>query len=126
MKGNADWRTGICDLLSRAFTGNLLDQQKDLRKLALVPLYDGRSVSSASGIKVYFPQTASVSIPTDLGLDLVYPMTVENVAWTDLLSNLGVTSCLSDTVIKSIYDRYDATSSNKHNVFNAVAHNRYL
>ena len=126
MKGNADWRTRICDLLSRAFTGNLLDQQKDLRKLALIPLYDGRWVSSASGIKVYFPETAGVSIPTDLGLDLVHPMAVENVAWANLLSNLGVTSCLSDTVIKLIYDRYDAASSNKYNVFNAVAHIRYL
>ena len=129
MKINADWRTRICELLSRAFTGklpNLLDQQKRLRTLALIPLYDGRWVSSASGIKVYFPKTVGVSIPTDLGLDLVYPMAVENAAWADLLSTLGVMNCLSDAVVSSINKRYDATNFDNFNMFNAVAHIRYL
>ena len=129
MKNNADWRTRICELLSTAFTGksqDSLDLQKRLRTLALIPLYDGRWISSASGIKVYFPKTAGVSIPADLGLDLVYPMAVENVAWADLLSTLGVMDCSSDAVVNSINKRYDATNFDNFNMFNAVAHIRYL
>ena len=124
MKNNADWRTRICKLLSRAFTEK--SQYLRLRTLALIPLYDGRWVSSASGSKVYFPKTAGVSIPTDLGFDLVYPMAVENIAWADLLSTLGVMECSSDVVVSSINKRYDATNLDNFNMLNAVAHIRYL
>ena len=129
MKNNTDWRTRICELLSRAFIGksqNLANQQKRLRTLDLIPLYDGRWVSSTSGIKVYFPKTADISIPTDLGLDLVHPIAVENVAWSDLLSTLGLMNCSSDAVVSSIYKRYNATNFDNFNMFNAVAHIRYL
>ena len=129
MKNNADWRTQICKLLSRVFAGKsqcLLDQQKRLRTLALIPLYDGSWVSSASEIKVYFPKTTGVSIPADLGLDLVYPVAVENVAWEDLLFTLGVMNCLSNAVVKSINKRYGATNFDNFNMSNAVAHVRYL
>jgi len=126
MKKNADWRTRICKLLLRVFIENLQDQQKRLRTLALIPLRDDRWVSSASGTKVYFPETDGISIPADIGLDLVCPMAAEIAAWADLLSKLGVTSCPRDSVISSIYERYNATNLDKFKVFNAVAHIRYL
>ncbi len=126
MKKNADWRTRICKLLLRVLIENLPNQQKRLRTLALIPLRDGRWKSSASGTKVYFPETDGISIPADIGLDLVCPMAAENVAWADLLSKLGVTSCPRDSVISSIYERYNATNLDKFKVFNAVAHIRYL
>jgi len=126
MKKNADWRTRICKLLLRVLIENLPNQQKRLRTLALIPLRDGRWKSSASGTKVYFPETDGISIPADIRLDLVCPMAAENVAWADLLSKLGVTSCPRDSVISSIYERYNATNLDKFKVFNAVAHIRYL
>ena len=129
MKKNANWRTRICKLLSYAFTGSSQgspDQQKRLRTLALIPLYNGRWVSSASGIKVYFPKTVGVPIPTDLGLNLVHPMAVENAAWADLLSTLGVINCLPDAVVSSINKRYDATNLNNFTIVDAVSHIRYL
>jgi len=126
MKKNADWRTQICKLLSRAFIKNLPNQHKRLRTLALIPLRDGRWVSSASGTKIYFPKTDGISIPVDLGLDLVCPMAAENVAWADLLSTLGVSSSPRDSVISSIHKRYNAPNLDNFKVFNAVAHIRYL
>ncbi len=126
MKKNADWRTRICKFLSEAFIENLPNQQNRLSTLALIPLCDGRWVSSNPGNKIYFPQTDRISIPEDIGLDLVCPMAAENVAWVDLLSNLGVMSCLQLSVISSINKRYSATSLDNFKVFNAVAHIRYL
>ena len=121
---NADWRTRICKVLSTAIAKP--DQQKRLRALALIPLHDGRWISSASGTKVYFPKTDDVPIPVDLGLNLVCQMAAENVAWADLHSDLGVMSCPQEFVISSIYKRYNAASLDNFKLFNAVAHIRYL
>ena len=123
---NGDWRTRICKFLSRAFTENLAHDQKRLRTLALIPVRDRRWVSSASGIKIYFPKTDSIPIPADIGLDLVCFMAAENVAWADLLSSLGVMSCTRDSVISAIHKRYNATNLDNFKVFDAVAHIRYL
>ena len=125
-KNNADWRTRICKILSRAFIKNLTHEQKRLKMLALIPLHDGRWVSSVSGAKIYFPETDGISIPVDIGLDLACPMAAENVAWADLLSKLGVMSCPRDSVISCIHKRYNATKLDNFKVFNAVAHIRYL
>lgn len=126
MEENAEWRTRICKLLSSIFTENLPSQQKRLRRLALIPLCDGRWVSSDSGTKIYFPKTDDTPIPVDLGLDLVNPMAAENIAWADLLSTSGVMSCPRDAVIGSINKRYNATNLENFEVLNAVAHIRYL
>jgi hypothetical protein len=126
MKNNADWRTRICKLLSRAFIEDPPNQQKRLRTLALIPLHDGRWVSSASETKIYFPKTDGTSIPTDIGLELVCPTATENAAWAEFLSKLGVTSCPRDSVISSIHSRYNATNLDNFKVSNGVAHIRYL
>ena len=126
MKENADWRTRICQLLLKAFTENHPSQQMRLKMLPLIPLHDGRWVSSDFGAAIYFPETDGISIPADIGLDLVRSMAAENVAWADLLSNLGVMSCPRDSVISSIHKRYSATKLDNFTVFNAVAHIRYL
>ncbi len=125
MKNNAEWRTRICKLLSGAFNGSTPRRQKRLRTLALIPLRDGRWVASDSGTKLYFPKTDGIPIPVDLGLDLVCPMAA-NDAWADLLSSLGVMSCPQDSVVSSIYKRYNATNLENFEVVNAVAHIRYL
>ena len=126
LKNNNDWRTRICNLLSRSFSKNFPNRQKRLRTLALIPLRDGRWVSSASGTKIYFPETDGIPIPVDLGLDLVCPMAAENVAWAKLLSFLAVMSCPQDSVISSIHNFYNATNLENFKVVNAVAHIRYL
>ena len=126
LKNNADWRTRTCIVLSRAFIENHPKRQKRLRKLALIPLHDGKWVSSASGTKIYFPKTDDIPIPVDLGLDLTCLMAAENVAWADLLSSLGVMSCPQDSVIRSIYKRYNAATLDNFKLLNAVAHIRYL
>ena len=112
--------------LSRAFIENLPKKQKRLRKLALIPLHDGRWVSSASWRSIYFPKTDDIPIPVDLGLNLVCLVAAENVAWADLLSFLGVMRCRQDSVISSIYKRYDFANLDTFKLSNAVAHIRYL
>ena len=124
LKNNGDWRTRICKVLSTAIAKP--DQQKRLRTLALMPLHDGRWISSASVTKVYFPKTDGVPIPVDLGLDLVCEMAAENFAWADLHLALGVMSCPQEFVISSIYKRYNAASLDNFYLCNAVAHIRYL
>ena len=126
LKNNADWCTRICKVLSRAFIENSLNRKKRLRKLAVIPLHDGRWVSMASGVRIYFPKTDDIPIPVDLGLNLVCPTAAENVAFADLLSNLGVMSCPQDSVISSIHQRYNAASLDNFKLVNAVAHIRYL
>lgn len=125
---NADWRTRICKVLSKPFLEDIDHQQQRLRTLALIPLRDGRWVSSAFGTKIYFPKTDHVDIPADLGLDLVCPVAVENVAWADLLSNLGAMNCPQEIVISSIHKRYRSTNLDNPGLLllNAVAHIRYL
>ena len=124
LENNADWRTRICKVLLTAISKP--HQQRRLKKLALIPLHNGNWKSSASGIKIYFPKTDGVPIPVDLGLDLVCPMAAENAAWTDLHLALGVMSCPQESVISSIYRRYNATSLENFTLSNAVAHIRYL
>lgn len=126
MKENADWRTRICKLLSADCTQNHPIKQRRLRNLALIPLRDGRWVSRASEPKIYFPETDGVSIPADIGFNLVCPMAAKNAAWVDLLLNLGVMRCPQDSVISSIHRRYNATNLDNFKVFNAVAHIQYL
>ena len=125
-KKNGDWRTRICKVLSRNFSRDLPNEQKRLETLALIPLRDGRWVSSAPGTRIYFPKTDGISVPADVGIDLVCPMAAENLAWAVLLSSLGVMSCPRHWVVSLIYERYNATNLDNFKVFNAVAHIRYL
>ncbi|KAL8916091.1 MAG: hypothetical protein Q9172_006457 [Xanthocarpia lactea] len=121
---NADWRTRICKLLSIYLVQNLAGER--LKKLALIPLRDDRWVSSVSGTKIYFPETDGIPIPADLGLDLVCPKAVENGAWADLFSHLGVIRCSQEVVISWIKKRYASTTLVNFELSNAVAHIRYL
>ncbi|KAL8701070.1 MAG: hypothetical protein Q9201_005112 [Fulgogasparrea decipioides] len=122
----SDWRTQICKFLSKFVMENLTDQRQRLKTLALIPLLDGRWVSSASRTRIYFPKTDGIPIPADLGLDLVCPMAFENAAWADLLSNLGAKSCPQNFVVSLIHKRYDSTNLDNFELFNGVAHIRYL
>lgn len=123
---NDEWRTQICNLLQMSSTKNLSNHYQRLRTLALVPLRDDIWVSSFLRPKIYFPKTNGIPIPTDLGLDLVCPLAVENVAWVGLLSDLGTMSCPQQVVISLIRKRYDSINLANFKLFNAVAHIRYL
>ena len=130
MDQNGDWRSQICNLLSKIFSLNQRATQERLRKFPLIPLRDDRWVSGAfatgSSTRVYFPYTDGICIPTDLGYNLVRTEAAENVAWTDLLMTLGVESCAEESVISSIIARYDRLNIGKLELSNAVAHVEYL
>ncbi|MCJ1398278.1 hypothetical protein MMC11_001475, partial [Xylographa trunciseda] len=122
----ADWRTRMCTLLSKAYeNGNLLHVQKTIKTMTLVPISDGRWVS-AERLRVYFPNTREIPIPTDLGLELVHPAATENTSWLKLLAQLGVAECPPGTVTTSISRRYSRNNEASVSLSNSIAHLRYL
>ena len=126
LKADVDWRTRICNVLWTIFDKNLSDQQNRLRTCLLIPSIDGMWVSSSSKSSLYFPKTNQILIPSDLGLNLVSPIAMENNAWYKLLSALGVVKCRQDIVINAIRERYEPKDVVNLSVPNAVAHLRYL
>ena len=123
---NSDWRTRICTTLSVCFNKNYTKQETRLRSLLLIPLSDGRWVDSDPTNHYYFPISDGVSIPVDIGLDLVCSTAMENDAWVDFLCKLGVSNCSHEVVVDSIQKRYDCTTFENFVLSNAVAHMRYL
>ena len=123
---DGSWRTRICKSLSDVFEKDMPVEQQRLRRLDLIPLCDGRWVSHLSMMEMWFPETNGVPIPTDLGLDLVNPLVTENDAWMHLLTSLGVKDCPEETVIVSIYKRYESKSNRNLVVLDAVSHLWYL
>ena len=126
MEENADWRSRICQLLSVLFDHNFPVNENRLRNFALIPLGDGRWVNGASGTGIFFHKTDDIPIPTDLGLDLVHHLAVDNPDWTRFLSTSGVVNCPPHSVISAIQKRYNAQNVYNWTVNNAVAHVRYL
>ena len=127
LENNHDWRTRICTVLSKVFDENRPNKQNRLRALALIPLADGRWVSSPPPeTKIYFPRMNGISVPADLGLYLVCSLAAKNIAWTTFLPLLGVTSCPQEIVISAIYNRYNAANFDQFKLLNAVTHIRYL
>ena len=124
----ADWRTRICENLLEAFDPKeeCPSTQECLRKLEVIPLGDGRWVSSASEGEIYFPDTDGIPIPVDLEFDLVHHSAYNNSAWVELLTALGVNYCSSECVLSSIRKRYIPTNVHDLTIENAVAHIRFL
>ncbi|KAL8947441.1 MAG: hypothetical protein Q9222_006278 [Ikaeria aurantiellina] len=122
---NGDWRIRVCKLISRIFVENLDDQKHRLSKLALIPLWDGKWVSSASTL-IYFPDSGDVSIPRDLGLQLADTRATNNTAWANLLTKFGVKDCPPNSVSSWILQRYNAPTIDSFKVSYGVAHVRYL
>ena len=126
LENNDDWRTRICEVLLSAFVDDLPKKKKRLGRLALIPLSDGRWLSGTSETEIYFPKTAGVPIPVDLGFNIISSIAAENIVWRDLLSYLGVINCPQESVLGSIHRRYAAPKFKNFKVLNAVAHMRYL
>ncbi|KAL8716310.1 MAG: hypothetical protein Q9220_000215 [cf. Caloplaca sp. 1 TL-2023] len=120
-----DWRTRICKLVTSAFAENLDDQKRRLSTLALIPLCDRTWISTAS-MRIFFPDDDGISIPRDLGVNLVDVMASKNTTWADLLRTLGVESGPRDGIITLILRRYNAINLGSFKVSHGVSHVRYL
>lgn len=85
-----DWHTRAAKALNFSFAKNWDDQIDETKALSLLPLNDGRWVSSNDGA-TYFPTVGDgIIIPEDLGLQLLDGKACNDAARTALFSNLEV------------------------------------
>ncbi|KAF4628320.1 hypothetical protein G7Y89_g9830 [Cudoniella acicularis] len=119
-----DWHMRTAKLLSSPFKMPFLEKFiKDVESLELIPLQDGRWVSTEASPN-YFPESRSIPIPTDLGLNLVQPAAVANPDRKALLWNLGVTEAPAKKITDLIIKRYDEVSNCT--MEENISHLRYL
>jgi hypothetical protein len=116
------WHTRSAELLRLPFIRKW-PETTIVGRLSLIPLKDGEWVSVDSG-PVFFPKNLDVSVPSDLGLRLVEPTTLEVPARMALFSDLGVRTCVPKDVIALIIRRYNRW--NTVNLQHSTEHLRYL
>ena len=116
------WHTRSAELLRVPFIRKW-PETTIVRGLSLIPLKNGEWVSVDSG-PVFFPKNLDVSVPSDLGLRLVKPTTLEVPARIALFSDISVRTCVPKDVIALISRRYNRW--NTVNLQHSIEHLRYL
>ena len=121
------WHRRSADLLKLLFRDNPTAKW-EIQVLELIPLVTGQWVASHSffGVAkdIYYPHSAGVSIPIDLGLYLVDPLALGVASRKALFSLLGVRDCNPSHIIRMIIGRYNKW--NEVSLSSSVAHLRYL
>lgn len=125
---SSTWHASSANLLMILFDELPYDESwlrhtKEIEDLKLVPLQGGSWTSSKGG-RVYYPYTNSVSIPTDLGLQLLEPTAGENAARRKLFSKLGVKNCEPEEVRRKIRLKYSKPGIV--DLQSSIMHLRYL
>jgi hypothetical protein len=118
-----DWHTRVAKLLLKAFEEGLPSIRQRLRGLQIIPLQDGRMISSGEG-SIFYPDSGGVPIPTDLNLKLVNSEAILNQFRSQLFSKLGVDHCKPERIVSMIRERY--YSLNNVGLKDSIAHVRYL
>jgi hypothetical protein len=118
-----DWHTRVAKLLILPFERNLTNTQHLLRGLEIIPLQDGRLISSYSR-PIYYPDNSGVPVPTDLNLRLVELSATQNQDRCKLFSKLGVGHCVPERVMDLIYGRYQEYG--RVSLECSIAHLRYM
>lgn len=123
-----DWHTRVAKILSELLQSGSSnpDIADHIRIMKLIPLQNDTWVS-ANTKPIYLPTTEETSIPFDLGLNLVEPGAVSNIARKELFLLLGVTSAHPSTIIFRISERYRAPSFLRSiSAYTSAAHLHYL
>ncbi|RYO82881.1 hypothetical protein DL762_006402 [Monosporascus cannonballus] len=103
-----DWHSRAAWILSLSFDKNWRSEISETRRLDLIPLCDGKWVSSRDG-DVLFPETEDeIPIPTDLGLQLVSPEAFKVGDRVDLFKHLGVKFVSNQEVRSKIIQKYQS------------------
>ncbi|RYP57689.1 hypothetical protein DL769_009334 [Monosporascus sp. CRB-8-3] len=101
-----DWHSRAAKTLSLSFAMNWSSRISETRGLDLIPLSDGKWVSSCDG-DVFFPETEDgIPIPTDLGLQLVSPEAFRVDDRVDLFEDLGVKFASNQAIKTKIIQKY--------------------
>jgi hypothetical protein len=118
-----DWHTRVAKLLIEAFERGGTDTLRLLRGLKIIPLQNGRLVSSRKR-PIYYPDNGGVPVPTDLNLRLVELSATQNQDRCKLFSKLGVERCVPERVMGLIYGRYQ--EDGRVSLKCSIAHLRYM
>ena len=118
-----DWHTRVAKLLIEAFEIGWADTLRLLRGLEIIPLQDGRLISSHQR-PIYYPDNGGVPVPTDLNLRLVELSATQNPDRCKLFSKLGVERCVPERVMGLIYGRYQEYG--RVSLECSIAHLRYM
>lgn len=121
--GDEDWHTRVAKLLIRAFEQDTAKIMHLLRGLEIIPLQDGRLISSLQ-VPIYYPDNRGVPVPTDLNLRLVELSATQNQDRHKLFSKLGVEHCVPERVIDLIIGRYRELG--RVSLECSIAHLRYM
>ncbi|RYP23520.1 hypothetical protein DL765_001034 [Monosporascus sp. GIB2] len=101
-----DWHSRAAWILSLSFDKNWCSEITKTRRLDLIPLCDGKWVSSQDG-DMFFPETEDkIPIPTDLGLQLVSPEAFRVDDRVDLFKHLGVKFASNQEIRTKIIQKY--------------------
>lgn len=80
----------------------------EIQKLPIIPLQDGRWLAAAAEEKIYFPDTAGLTIPDDLQFNLVDSSEATCPYRRELFELLGVESLSVSQVRERIFTRLDS------------------
>jgi hypothetical protein len=98
-----NWFTRISNLLLASTGARSI--KETMQRLELVPLGNGNWVASRNA-SIFFPTSGGVDIPKKLKLSLLDGDALNNSAFKDLLTSLGVVECEPGQVIPLIEQRY--------------------
>lgn len=108
------WHEAFADLFIQVFADptNMVDTKQRIRRLAIIPLINGRQWTGAPGAsiggsnKVYFSYTDTIPIPGSLSLRLLNRYASQNAKRRAFYKALGVEDCPRETVFSKIKDRH--------------------
>ena len=121
-----EWHTRVAKHLLLMLEDKVSSESRWMLLLTnLIPLNDGRWVSTKV-LSCFFPDTAGVPIPQDLGLDLVCSKSIENASRKLLFTKIGVEVCVATDVVASIHERYTKRGMFSPSLSDSIAHLRYL
>lgn len=123
--GVDDWNTRMAKLLLRLWDDQRGNSRAKLQWMPLLPLSSMTLMSSgqANG-GVFFPDITGVSVPTDIGLNLIYPAAAANADCRKLYEKLGVRVAIMSAVRESIIKKHK--SRDGLSIISSSDHLRYL
>ncbi|KAI1480176.1 hypothetical protein F4774DRAFT_379917 [Daldinia eschscholtzii] len=121
-----DWHARAARTLGQPFVNRQQEETSIIRSLKLIPLIDGKWVSSNEG-NVYFATTPDgLQIPTDLGFHLIDPNATDVHERKQLFLHLGAKYVSVDDVRVKIIHRYGGRKPTGINYKTSLSHLEFL
>ncbi|RSL98849.1 hypothetical protein CEP52_010094 [Fusarium oligoseptatum] len=100
-------QTRVANLLQDYYTNTKWSQTRSMiERLPIIPLQDGRWLAATSEEKVFFPDTAGLTVPEDLGFNLIESSAASQSERRKLFEILGIKSLNVSTVREQIFQRH--------------------